>query len=110
LLFWPCTWGLGLATTGGIPDFGLLALFGSGAFIMRGAGCTVNDMWDRHIDKQVQRTSNRPLASGELRMRHAAAWLICQLSLAFAILLQLNNPCFIIGVGSLGNFTYHFIT
>lgn len=52
LLFWPCTWGLGLAT-GGLPDVGLLALFGAGAFIMRGAGCTVNDMWDRQIDKKV---------------------------------------------------------
>lgn len=52
LLFWPCTWGLGLATAG-VPDLTLLALFGTGAFIMRGAGCTVNDMWDRHIDRKV---------------------------------------------------------
>lgn len=57
LLFWPCTWGLGLAT-GGLPDLGLLALFGTGAFIMRGAGCTVNDMWDRHIDKKVSQEMN----------------------------------------------------
>jgi hypothetical protein len=51
---------------------------------------------------KVIRTLNRPLASGELRMRHAALWLLFQLSLAFSILLQLNYPCFLIGVGSLG--------
>lgn len=54
LLFWPCGWSLALAAPPGcLPDPTLLALFGLGALVMRGAGCTINDMWDRNIDKQV---------------------------------------------------------
>ncbi|CAL8096043.1 unnamed protein product [Orchesella dallaii] len=101
LLFWPSTWGLTVAS-GGLPDLKLLALFGAGAFVMRGAGCTVNDMWDRHIDPKVKRTSDRPLASRQLRMRHATVWLGAQLSVAFGILLHLNPSCFLISCGALG--------
>ncbi|ODN05928.1 4-hydroxybenzoate polyprenyltransferase, mitochondrial [Orchesella cincta] len=101
LLFWPSTWGLTVAS-GGIPDLSLLALFGAGAFVMRGAGCTVNDMWDRHIDPKVERTSDRPLASRQIRMRHATVWLGAQLSVAFGILLQLNPSCFLISCSALG--------
>lgn len=70
---------------------------------MRGAGCTVNDMWDRSIDPKVRRTSSRPLASRQLRMRHATAWLGGQLSIAFGILLTLNPSCFLISCGALGS-------
>ncbi|CAG7727305.1 unnamed protein product [Allacma fusca] len=101
LLFWPCTWGLTLGT-GGTPALTTLGLFGLGAFIMRGAGCTINDMWDHRIDAKVKRTRTRPLACGHMRMRHATAWLGVQLSVALTILCQLNAPCFILGVGSLG--------
>jgi 4-hydroxybenzoate polyprenyltransferase len=55
-LYWPCTWSIGLAAApGSLPDIWLLTLFGAGAFFMRGAGCIVNDMWDRDIDKKVTR-------------------------------------------------------
>lgn len=55
LLFWPCSWSIAMAApVGALPDLQMLALFGTGAFIMRGAGCTINDMWDQDIDKKVQ--------------------------------------------------------
>lgn len=54
LLYWPCTWSIAMATTpGGLPDWSLLATFGAGAFVMRGAGCTINDLWDRNYDGKV---------------------------------------------------------
>lgn len=63
LLFWPCGWSLGLAAPPGVPfpDPALLGLFATGAFIMRGAGCTINDMWDKDIDSKVKRTQFRPI-------------------------------------------------
>jgi len=69
---------------------------------MRGAGCVINDMWDRDIDSKVKRTVDRPLAAGDLRTRQAVVWLGAQLSLALVILFQLPQPCFIVGVGALG--------
>jgi hypothetical protein len=60
LLLWPCYWSIGIATpVAQLPDFKLLTLFGIGAFVMRGAGCTINDIIDRDIDKKVARTLNR---------------------------------------------------
>lgn len=54
LLFWPCGWSIAMAAApGALPDFQLLSLFGIGAFIMRGAGCIINDMWDQDIDGMV---------------------------------------------------------
>lgn len=54
LLYLPCTWSIGLAAEPGcLPDLHMLALFGTGALLMRGAGCTINDMWDRDFDKKV---------------------------------------------------------
>lgn len=54
LLFWPCTWSIAMAADPGcFPDAKMLALFGAGAFIMRGAGCIINDMWDKDFDKKV---------------------------------------------------------
>ena len=67
LLVWPCFWSIALATPpGSLPDPVLLALFGTGAILLRGAGCTVNDLWDRDLDSKVERTKSRPLASGAL--------------------------------------------
>jgi len=54
------------APAGGLPDLSMLALFGTGALIMRGAGCTINDLWDKDIDGKVERTKNRPLVSGDI--------------------------------------------
>lgn len=54
LLYLPCTWSIGLAADPGcLPDLHMLALFGTGALLMRGAGCTINDMWDKDFDKKV---------------------------------------------------------
>ena len=54
LLFWPCGWSIAMgAAPGSLPDLQMLALFGIGAFVMRGAGCTINDLWDRDIDDKV---------------------------------------------------------
>ena len=65
LLAWPCFWSIALAAPPGTPpDLRLLALFGAGAVLLRGAGCTINDLWDRDLDKQVERTRGRPLAAG----------------------------------------------
>ena len=67
LLLWPCFWSIALAApSGSLPDPVLLALFGTGSILLRGAGCTVNDLWDRDLDNQVERTKSRPLASGTL--------------------------------------------
>lgn len=90
LLLWPCVWSTALAAQpGSLPDARLLALFAIGSFAMRGAGCTINDMWDRDIDRQVERTRNRPLASGELSMPQAGAFLCAQLLTGLGVLVQL---------------------
>lgn len=67
-----------------------LLLFSAGAIIMRGAGCTVNDLWDRNLDKGVERTRVRPLASGALTAPQAIGFLGLQLTGGLAILTQLN--------------------
>ncbi|CAG5076393.1 Similar to Coq2: 4-hydroxybenzoate polyprenyltransferase [Cotesia congregata] len=82
LLFWPCSWSIAMAAApGAIPDLHLLALFGVGAFVMRGAGCTINDMWDRDFDKKVARTKDRPLVAGDITPFQALVFLGGQLSL-----------------------------
>lgn len=103
LLFWPCGWSIALAAAPGCaPDIGLLALFATGAFVMRGAGCTINDMWDRKIDRRVERTRERPLASGELTQLDALVFLAAQLGVGAQVLLQLNGYSIGLGVASLG--------
>ena len=58
LLYLPCTWSIALAASpGSLPDLKMLTLFGLGALVMRGAGCTINDMWDVDFDKKVRRLS-----------------------------------------------------
>ena len=80
----------------------LVALFAVGSVVMRGAGCVVNDMWDRDLDRLVARTAGRPLASGALRMRQAAMLLVALLAAGLLVLLQLPPLCWALGVGSLG--------
>lgn len=66
-MFWPCGWSIAMAAdNGGLPDFSMLALFGVGALVMRGAGCTINDLWDKEIDAKVSRTKDRPLVTGKI--------------------------------------------
>ncbi|MDD9884722.1 MAG: 4-hydroxybenzoate octaprenyltransferase [Gammaproteobacteria bacterium] len=90
LLLWPTLWALWLATDG-TPPMATVAIFIAGAFVMRAAGCVINDIADRRIDPQVKRTRDRPLAGGELTVR--AAWLLFALLLvaAAALALQLSR-------------------
>ncbi|KAJ3041123.1 Para-hydroxybenzoate--polyprenyltransferase, mitochondrial precursor (PHB:polyprenyltransferase) [Rhizophlyctis rosea] len=78
-----------------------LVLFGVGALVMRGAGCTINDLWDRDIDKKVERTRSRPLASGALTPFKAIAFLGAQLIVGLAVLTQLNWYSIFLGASSL---------
>lgn len=90
-MLFPGWWGLALAATPGeLPSLGLAALFAVGGFAMRGAGCTVNDMWDRDIDGQVARTKQRPLASGAMSMGQATGFLAAQLAVAAACVVPLG--------------------
>lgn len=103
LLFWPCGWSIAMAAAPGcLPDLRLLMLFGLGALIMRGAGCTINDMWDKDIDAKVERTKDRPLVSGAMTQFDALVFLSGQLGLGLLVLLQLNWYCILLGASSLG--------
>ncbi len=101
LLFLPGMWSLLLAGASWLETGWLVALFLVGSFVMRSAGCVVNDMWDRDLDRQVTRTAGRPLASGALRMRQAAGFLVALLALGLLILLQLRPLAQGLGVASL---------
>ncbi|XP_035515059.1 4-hydroxybenzoate polyprenyltransferase, mitochondrial [Morone saxatilis] len=102
LLYLPCTWSIALASDPGcLPHLGMLTLFGTGALLMRGAGCTINDMWDRDFDKKVSRTATRPIASGEISRMQALVFLGGQLSLALGVLLCLNYYSIVLGAASL---------
>src|SRR5690606_2487675 len=79
----------------------LVALFGIGAVVMRGAGCTVNDLADRDLDRRVARTATRPIASGAVTPRRALLFLAAQLGLGLAILLQLNPFSWMLGTAVL---------
>ncbi|XP_060204842.1 4-hydroxybenzoate polyprenyltransferase, mitochondrial [Lycium barbarum] len=102
LLAWPCMWSIALAAPpGSIPDVKMMTLFGCGALLLRGAGCTVNDLLDRDIDTKVERTRSRPVASGVLTPFQGLTFLGFQLLLGLGILLQLNNYSRILGASSL---------
>ncbi|TPX74934.1 hypothetical protein CcCBS67573_g03796 [Chytriomyces confervae] len=79
----------------------MISLFATGAFVMRGAGCTINDMWDRDLDARVDRTRSRPLAAGEVSYLQAWSFLGLQLSLGLAVLVQLNTFSIALGAASL---------
>ncbi|XP_025743218.1 4-hydroxybenzoate polyprenyltransferase, mitochondrial isoform X2 [Callorhinus ursinus] len=102
LLYLPCTWSIGLAAEPGcFPDWYMLSLFGTGAVLMRGAGCTINDMWDRDYDKKVIRTMNRPIAAGDISIFRSFIFLGGQLTLALGVLLCLNYYSIALGAASL---------
>lgn len=104
LLFWPCAFGLALATlsgaTGGV-DLWALVLFLVGSVVMRGAGCTFNDIVDTDIDMKVARTRSRPIPSGQVTKRRAAVFLALQGLVGLIILLQFNSLTVLLGVASL---------
>lgn len=90
LLVWPCWWSLALASPE-LPSIRLLFLFGLGAILMRSAGCIINDIADRDIDRRVERTRTRPLASGELSLTQAVALLGILLLAAFGVAMALGD-------------------
>jgi 4-hydroxybenzoate polyprenyltransferase len=89
LLLWPTLWGVWIASKG-YPAWHIAVIFVLGTALMRSAGCAVNDYADRHIDKHVKRTKERPLASGKVSEREAV-WLAAGLAfIAFLLILPLN--------------------
>ncbi len=106
LLFLPCVWGVLLAATadpaGWKPwDGWIVAGCALGAVLMRGAGCTWNDISDRRIDAQVARTRTRPIPAGQVSVRQALVWMVAQALAAFAILITYNAATVALGVASL---------
>ncbi|MGH6875083.1 MAG: 4-hydroxybenzoate octaprenyltransferase, partial [Aestuariivirgaceae bacterium] len=104
LLLLPGWWAIALAVLragGGAPDLRLLALFFAGAIIMRGAGCTLNDIVDRDFDAKVARTRLRPLPSGAVSVRGAVVFLLLLLVAGLAVLVQLNAAAIALGAASL---------
>ena len=101
LLFLPGLWGILLSGAALHQAARLIVLFAIGALVMRAAGCVVNDLWDRDIDRMVARTAGRPLASGALRPRQALVFLAVLLLVGLAILLQLNPLARVLGLASL---------
>jgi len=98
LLFWPCAWGVALA---GGRSLGLYAALALGAFVMRSAGCVYNDIVDRDLDKQVDRTRLRPLASGRVSLRAAWALTIGLCLVGLVILLDLEPVAQLVALASL---------
>jgi 4-hydroxybenzoate polyprenyltransferase len=101
LLLMPCWWSAALA----IGDIGrlplIIALFFIGAFAMRGAGCTWNDITDRDLDALVERTRSRPIPAGQVSVPQTAAFLVVQALIGLAVLLQFNRFAVMTGIASL---------
>ncbi len=104
LLLWPCWWAQLLAEKAvGAPTLNLwfLTLFAIGATVMRGAGCTYNDIIDRDFDAQVARTRSRPLPSGQVSTRAAAVFMVLLALIGLLVLLQFNSFTQLLGISSL---------
>ncbi len=105
LLLIPCWWGLALAIlwdqSPRWEDAWIAIGCALGAWLMRGAGCTWNDIADREYDAQVERTRSRPIPSGQISVRQAFVWMVAQALLAFAILLTFHWVAILLGIGSL---------
>ena len=93
LLFWPCLWGLTLAydfNSDLFTYFFYSALFLSGSILMRSAGCIVNDIADKNFDRKVERTKNRPIASGKVSIKLASVYALFLCFIAFMVLINFN--------------------
>ncbi len=104
LLLLPCLWSAALAAAmaGRLRDLPwLIVLFAIGAFVMRGAGCTWNDITDRDLDAKVERTRSRPIPAGQVSVRQAAVFLIVQALIGLVVLLQFDRFAVIAGIASL---------
>jgi 4-hydroxybenzoate polyprenyltransferase len=89
LLLWPTLWALWFAAKG-IPDLKILLIFSLGVFVMRSAGCAINDFADRKIDGHVKRTKDRPLATGKITAKEALMVFAVLSLVAFVLVVQLN--------------------
>ena len=113
LLFWPCVWGLTLAyyfsgTTTLYIKY--ILLFFLGSVLMRSAGCIFNDIIDRDLDKKVQRTKERPIASGKISISEAFIYIVFLCLIALLILLQFNLLTILLGISSMTfAFAYPFM-
>ena len=104
LLFWPCLWGLTIAY-----DFSMsiqffmkyALLFFLGAILMRSAGCIVNDIFDKNFDSKVERTKNRPIASGDISIKLGLFYVLILCGIAFIVLIQFNFFTIILALGSM---------
>ncbi len=111
LLLWPCLWSTALVASAGaktsaalidvIPSLKLVILFTIGAIAMRGAGCTWNDLIDKNIDAQVERTRSRPLPSGQVTRKQAFIFLGLQALVGLCVLLTFNRFAILVGISSL---------
>jgi 4-hydroxybenzoate polyprenyltransferase len=104
LLLMPCWWSAALANVAArepVPNVWHIALFFIGAFAMRGAGCTWNDIVDRDIDAKVERTRSRPIPSGQVSVTQAAVFLVVQALIGLAVLVQFNTFAIATGIASL---------
>ncbi len=99
LLYWPCAWSVALAGVGGRWD--LFAWLALGAFAMRSAGCVYNDIVDRDLDRQVERTRLRPLASGRVSVTGASVLIALLLAIGLLVLLQLDRTAQLIALASI---------
>ena len=104
LLFWPCVFGLALGAVAdgrSFPDIVSVLLMGLGSILMRGAGCTYNDIVDREFDAQVARTRGRPIPSGAVSVKQASVFALALCLVSFAVLLTFNRLTIVLGVSSL---------
>src|SRR5581483_7446039 len=103
LLLLPCWWSLGIAAMAEhkVPGLWHVAVFFIGAFAMRGAGCTWNDLVDRDLDAKVERTRSRPIPSGQVTATQAALFLVAQALVGLLVLLQFNRFTMLCGLASL---------
>lgn len=109
LLLWPTLWALWLATPG-VPPLAILAIFVAGVWLMRAAGCVVNDYADRKFDGHVKRTAHRPLPSGTVTDKEARNLFIGLVLLAFLLVLMLNTMTILLSIAALAlAWTYPFM-
>ncbi|MDC3174609.1 4-hydroxybenzoate octaprenyltransferase [Candidatus Pelagibacter sp.] len=110
LLFWPCIWGLTIVydfNSSLSKYFFYACLFLGGSILMRSAGCIVNDIVDKNFDKKVERTKDRPIASGKVSVKLASFYTLALCSLAFLILINFNNLTILMALASMPlAFTY----
>lgn len=100
LLLWPTLWALWLAASG-VPPVWILGVFVAGVWLMRAAGCVVNDYADRKIDGHVKRTANRPMPSGAVTEKEARTLFVLLVLLAFVLVLTLNTMTILLSVAAL---------